>query len=260
VGGFVRYRDVVLMLARREFRRRYRSGLMGLATALAVPLAFLATYTFVFSTVIPVRFASDSDPTTYAYFLFAGLVSWNLLSETLLKSPRLFVDQAHFVRKAQFPPSALAVASTLAAFYSALVWGGAFVAYRAATGYAPTWWTLTAPVALLAVAVVALGLGLIVAHAGVFLRELGELLPPLVTLGLFLSPVFFPAERLAALSPWLVWLNPVAAPLLLARAALLGDIVPGGHLLLSAVSWPLALLAIAWAVHAQLRVRLVDAL
>ena len=260
MGRLVLYRDTVMMLARREFLRRFRGGILGPATVVAVPLAFLATYTFVFSELIPVRIAPESDPASYATFLFTGLVSWNLFSETVQRSSRVFLDQAQLVRKAHFPPSAPAVALGLAAFYSALLWAGALVIYRIATGELPEIWTLAAPLGLISAAAVSVGLGLIVAHAGVFIRDLPELLPPLLTLGLFVSPVFFPAERLSALSPWLLVLNPIAGPLQFVRATLLEMGPPDPSLVLSTVASPVIVLSAGWLVHRQLRTRLVDAL
>ena len=110
-GELRRYADLTHALAMREFVGRYRGNLAGGLSAIAVPLMMLATYTFVFSVLLPGRVRPGHTATDFGFFLFAGLVGWNLFAEVASRSPRLFVDSAQYVRKPQFPISALVAAA-----------------------------------------------------------------------------------------------------------------------------------------------------
>jgi lipopolysaccharide transport system permease protein len=253
-----RYADVVLTLASREvFGRRHGSSL-GLALALAVPAAFLLVYGVVFSTIVPIKLRPDATRADYAFFLFAGLVAWNLVSETLSGASGLYTRNAMLVRKASFPNSSLAAARAVSAWCHGLLWIGVFAIVRAAFGEAVYPALLLAPIALLLVAVFAAGAAMILASLGALLREVGELVPPALTLLLFLSPVFYPAERLASVAPWLVTFNPLAPMLELLRAHLLAGTAGAPDQWIAASAGSATALALGAAVHRRAHAPVAD--
>lgn len=253
-----RYLEIVHLLARREFEGRYRGSLLGAATAVLVPLAFLATYTFVFSTLIPVQLSPEATRTEYAFFLFSGLVGWNLFAETLSGAAPLFRSRAQFVRRALFPISALPVAASLNAFYHSLIWLGVFVAARFSVSEAVAPSAALAPLALALLALLTAGAALAVASLGALIRDLGAWIGPLLALGLFLSPVLYPAERVAGISPWLVYANPLAPPLEALHATLIAGSLPSVGTVAAAAAWSAAALAFGVAVHVRIRPLLAD--
>ena len=257
-GGLRRYVEIVHLLAQREFLGRYRGNLLGAVTAVLVPVLFLATYTFVFSTLIPIRLWPDATRTDYAFFLFSGLVGWNLLVETTNGAASLFESRAHFVRRALFPVSALPVATAVTAFYHALIWLAVFVAARWALAGAVPATAVLAPLALVSVALLTVGVALIVASLGALIRDLSELVAPLLAVGFFLSPVLYPSERIASLSPWIVYANPMAPQLETLRAVLLDGTVPEGAILFAALAWAAGLLAAGVGLHLRVRSILPD--
>jgi lipopolysaccharide transport system permease protein len=255
-----RYLEIVHTLARREFVVRYRGNLLGAFTAVLVPLLFLVTYTFVFSTLVPVRLQPDATRADYAFFFFAGLVGWTLFAETTTRAPRLFASQAHFVRRSLFPVSALPVASSLSAFYHSLLWLAVFALARALSGGPLPASLVLAPVLLALLALLTAGIALVVAALGAFVRDLGEWIGPLLSVGLFLSPILYPAERIAAVAPWLVALNPLAPLIESLRGVLLHGSLPGPSALAALVLWPAALLGVGVLVHRRFRPLLADVL
>ncbi|MBW2386224.1 MAG: ABC transporter permease [Deltaproteobacteria bacterium] len=252
------YAEIALILARRDFVRRYRGNVLGVLTTIAVPLLFLVTYAFVFSKVIPIKIRPGAGDTDYAFFLFAGLVGWNLFSETANRAPQLFVNQVHYIRKPLFPSSALVVASVLNALYHALLWVAAFAIARLVSGHGLSVSMLAAPAVLCLLAVFSVGVSLLVATVGVYVGDLAELMPPLLTLGFFLSPVLYSAERLAGVSPWLVAGNPMASQLELLRGVLLSEGSVGLGTAMASAVWALGALAIGVLVHVRARPLLAD--
>lgn len=257
--GTRRYLEIVRTLAQRQFVARYRGNLLGAATAILVPLLFLLAYTFVFSTLIPIRIHPEATRSDYSFFFFAGLVGWLLFAETIGRAPRMFSDHAHFVRKALFPVSALPVSATLTALYHAIIWLVVFLVVRLLVeGRLPAsaaW----APVVLVLFGLLTVGLSLVLAALGAFVRDLGEFIGPVLTLGLFLSPVLYPAERIESLAPWLVRANPLAPLLESLRGSLLGA-SPDAPTLLAAAAWSFGALVLGVGVHRWLRPALADVL
>lgn len=253
-----RYLEIVLTLAHRAFAGRYRGNLLGVVPALLVPVLFLLTYTFVFANLIPIRLRPEASRADYGFFLFAGLVGWNLFAEAVGQAPGLFRSQAHFVRKARFPASALVLASCLSAFYQSLIWVAVFaVAQLVAMGSFPPS-ILLAPLILASTAVFAAAVCLILSAVGAFMRDLGDLVVPFLTLGFFLSPVLYPLDRITAKAPLLAQLNPLAPLLEMLRATLLHGIVPDPASLLAPIAWCAGFLIVGVLIHLRVRPILAD--
>lgn len=206
-----RYIQLASALASQEFPGAFRGNLTGALAAIAVPVAMLATYAFVFSTLIPVRIKPGQSTAEYALFLTSGLVVWNLAADVVTRSPRLFSQAGHYVQRARFPISVLVVAPCLASFYRSLPWLVAFaLAHLWLLGALP-WTLIAAPLVLLCVMVIALGLALGLASVGAVVRDLGDVVPPLMSLAFFVSPILYPATKLQEMSDWILLINPFSS-------------------------------------------------
>jgi lipopolysaccharide transport system permease protein len=114
-------------------------------------------------------------------------------------------------------------------------------------------------VVLVLLSLLTVGLSLVLAALGAFVRDLGEFIGPVLTLGLFLSPVLYPAERIESVAPWLVRVNPLAPLLESLRGSLLGA-SPDASTLLAAFAWSFGALVLGVWVHRWLRPALADVL
>lgn len=206
------HRQLVRQLAWREVQARYRGSLLGVFWSLLNPLLMLSLYTFLFSVVFQARWGlqAEEGKLDFALTLFAGLIVFNLFSETINAAPGLVLANANYVKRVVFPLETL----PLARFLSGLVQAGFSLAilviaqfiYR---GQFP--WTLVfLPVVLLPAAAVTLGLAYFLASLGVFVRDIGNLVGLATTALMFLSPVMYPLSRLPAEMQPVLALNPLA--------------------------------------------------
>ncbi len=253
-----RYLQLATALAGQEFPGAYRGNLTGALAAIAVPLAMLATYVFVFSRLIPVRIRPEQTTSDYALFLLSGLVVWNLIADVVVRSPRLFSAASHYVQRAGFPASLLVLAPCLASLYRSLPWLAAYaMAQLWLVGSLP--WTLfVAPLVLFAASLIALGLALGLASLGAVLRDLGDAVPPVVTLAFFLSPVLYPATRLGEVSEWLLLLNPAASPIRIMQHVAYEGVVPDATLMLQLGLAATGSVALGWLFYRTVRGSLQD--
>lgn len=223
---FKRYVSLTLALAAREFPGSYRGNFSGAAAAVLVPVAMLATYSFVFSRLIPVGVGADRSESGYVFFLFCGLIVWNLFSEIVVRAPSMMRGASHFVERPGFPLSIIVLAPCVASLYRTLPWLAVYLVFHFATGGSGDWVMAASLGVLVSAFLVTTGVALLLAVLGVLVRDLSEVTPPIVTLLFFMSPVLYPAERLAEMDPWLLLLNPIAGVIQAMRATLLDQVVP----------------------------------
>jgi len=234
---------LITQLARRDVLGRYKGSLLGLAWSLLLPLLMLATYTVVFRDIFKARWPGAGESTSlFALNILAGLVLFNFFSEVVGRSPKLVLEQPNLVKRVVFPLESLVWVNIASGLFNAVL--GTLVLAMGiwlAQGSLPLS-AIAAPLALLVIVPALLCLGWIMAAVGVYLRDLAQVIGPLLNLMLFLTPVLFPASSLPSSVQALLYLNPLTLPIEALRTCmLLGQWPDASPLVLQlAVSWVLA--------------------
>lgn len=213
-----RARELVLMLAMRDVRIRYKQTVFGAAWAVLQPLTLMAIFSLFLGRLVPIP--GDGGP--YALFVLSGLVPWTLLATALTSSSNSLVNNAPLVSKVYFPRLALPIASAGAHVVDAVVSAVLLVVLTA------FWIGLPGlEVALLLAAItlalfVAVGVGTGLAALNVRYRDVRHAVPFLLQAWFFASPIAYPSSLLPDGVRPLALLNPVSGVVSLARAAVLG--------------------------------------
>jgi len=200
------HRELITQMTRREVIGRYKGSSMGLLWSFLNPVFMLVVYSFVFSVVFKARWSGgDESHTQFAVVLFAGMVVHALFAEVLNRAPSIIMSNANYVKKVVFPLEILAVVSLGSALFHALVsLLVLLVAFFLLNGFLH-WTTIFVPLVLLPLMILSLGFGWILSSLGVFVRDIEQVIGVLMTILLFLSPVFFPIS--AVPEPLQVWLH-----------------------------------------------------
>lgn len=188
-----RHGRLIAQLARREIAARYRGSMLGVLWALLNPLVLLAVYTFVFGTVFRMRWNTGAETTSqFASIVFAGMIVHGFFAECVQRAPGLILGNPNYVKKVVFPLATLVWPSLLAALFQMAVSFVVLLLFLAfgTAGIHPT--VVLAPLVLAPLVLVTLGVSWFVAAVGVYLRDIGHTVGLIVTLLLFLSPVFYP--------------------------------------------------------------------
>lgn len=222
VRELVRFRDLWIQLASRDVKLRYKQTALGVTWVLLQPLAAAGLFSFVFGVVANL----PSEGVPYFVFSFAGLAAWNAFSATLTKTSACMVGNAALVSKVYFPrlilPFSLVASTLIDLAVSLALLAVLLVAY----GVSPAA-VLLAPIWLLLLLMLALGLGLIGAALTVSYRDVQYALPVLIPFLLYASPVAYrvsdvpPAYRTA-----FYLANPLASLIEGFRWSLLGTGAP----------------------------------
>ena len=214
-----RYRELFFFLAWRDVAVRYKQTSIGIAWALFRPLLTMLVFTFVFG-----RLANlPSGGTPYPILVFAALLPWQFFSNAFTDAGNSLISNSEMISKVYFPrliiPTSAIIVSLVDFLTSGLIMAGLMFWY----GFAPNEKIFVLPPLILVVFLAALGPGLWTAALNVKYRDVRYIVPFVVQLGLYISPVGFSSEVIP--SRWRLFysINPMVGVIDGFRWALLGD-------------------------------------
>jgi lipopolysaccharide transport system permease protein len=232
VGELWRYRELLLLLAWRDVKVRYKQTVLGAAWAVLQPLLTMVVFTVIFGRLVGV----PSDGVAYPVFVYTALLPWTFFAAALQRASASLVQESHLLSKVYFPRLLLPLASTGAVAVdlgiALVVLGGLMLVY----GVAPGIELLALPVFVLLAFLTALGVGLWLSILYARYRDVGHLIPFLTQVWLFLTPVAYPSSLVPEGWRAVYGLNPMAGVVEGFRWALLGRPAPGGLLAVSAIA------------------------
>jgi lipopolysaccharide transport system permease protein len=231
-----RFRELLYFLVWRDVKVRYKQTALGAAWALLQPLIQMVVLTVVFGTFA--RLPSDGYP--YAAFVYAALVPWTYLATAVAAASTSVVADQGLLTKVWFPRLVLPLGSVVRPAVDFALSVAAAVVLIMWFGIAPTWDLLLVPAWLALATATALALGLWLSALHVRFRDVQHLIPLLLQIWLFASPVAYPVSLVPERWHWLYALNPAAQVIEGMRASLLGKPDP----LIDALPACLALVAV----------------
>ncbi|HEY7282274.1 MAG TPA: ABC transporter permease [Actinomycetota bacterium] len=219
-----RHRDLAYFMSWRDIKVRYKQSLIGFGWALLQPLVSMVVFTLVFSKVGHV----SSQGVPYPVFVLAGIVPWNLFSNALQGSGASMVANMPLVTKVYFPRVILPVSGALTCLVDFLVATLLLLVVMLYYGVVPQPTALLLPFLALLILVTALGVGFWAAALVVKYRDIQQILPFLVSIWLFLTPVVYPGNLLTSsgILRVIYSLNPMVGVVELFRWALVGVPLP----------------------------------
>lgn len=223
-----RYASLIAEFARREVRARYRQSLLGSSWLVLTPLLTLAVYTLVFRGVLKLRWnnVAEGSDLAFALRLYAGLAVFNYFADCVARAPNLIVNQAYLVKKVVFPVEVLAWVNALSGLVHLAVAMGILLVLTALDSAGLQLSALALPLVWLPLVPLCVALGWLLSGVGTYVRDVGQVLGMVLSLMLFLSPIFFPVEALpGALQPWM-FLNPLALTMTQTRQVLFDGVWP----------------------------------
>lgn len=212
------YRELLYFLVWRDVLVRYKQTAIGVCWAVLQPLITMLIFTLVFSNFA--RIPSDGKP--YPVFAFAALLPWICFSQALQRSGSSLVGSANLITKIYFPrlliPLAASVSPVVDLFFSCIVLLAMMLWY----GILPTWGLLALPLFVVLSMLSALSVGLWLTTLNVKYRDIGHIIPFLVQVWMYASPVAYPVSIVPEKWRLLYSLNPMVGVIEGFRWAILG--------------------------------------
>lgn len=222
-------RDLLALMCLRDVTIRYKQAALGVLWAIIQPLTQMVVLNLVFG-----RFGGMSDrvketagiDVPYPIFLFSGLISWQFFASAVNAGSNSLVSNANMLRKVYIPRLILPLSSQGAPMadyaLSMVVLAGMMVYYG--TTFSIT--LLLLPLLVVSTILASLSVGLILAALSVSYRDFKFVVPFLIQVWFYLTPVIYPIKMFPERYRWLLKLNPMAGPVEGFRAVILGTPVP----------------------------------
>lgn len=181
------YRDLLMILAGRDIKLRYKQTGLGITWVVLQPLVAALIFTVMFG-----RFAKlPSDGHPYLVFVFSGVVTWNYFSAVLQRAGNSLITDQRLITKVYFPRLAIPLASTFSAMIDLLVSLGVLAVFMIFYSISPTWRLLALPLFIALTALTATGVSLWLSAFNVKYRDFVYALPFLLQVWMFASPVVY---------------------------------------------------------------------
>ncbi len=214
-------RDLAWVLALRDLRVRYKQTLLGASWAVIQPLATMIVLHIFFGKVLGMADKVGGVP--YPVFLYAGLLPWTLFANAVTASSNSLVGNAHILSKVYFPRLLLPLSATIVPVIdyciAFVVLAGLMLWFQVPLTVGFLW---LAPLVLSTVIAV-LGVGILLASLTVSYRDFRYVVPFMLQLWFFMTPVIYGLDFIPEKYQWLMNLNPMAGTIDAFRAAVLGQ-------------------------------------
>ncbi len=196
-------------LVSRAIRTDYLENLTGFAWLILQPLMLLAVYAFVFTTIFKARIPGAGG-LGFVPYLAVAFWPWTAFSESVLRSTNAISANAGLIGKVAFPAELLPLSTVTATFLMHMAGYLAVLLVLQLTGTDIHWAGLLAAIPLLLfMFIFASGLALFTCALQVFVRDVAQILPPLMTFWFFTTPILYSSSLLPDNLAILMKLNPM---------------------------------------------------
>jgi len=224
------YRELMFFLAWRDVKVRYKQSLLGVAWVVIQPLVTMLVFTAIFGRLA--KLPSDGIP--YAVFTYSALLPWTLFSTAVTRSASSLVSSSSILTKVYFPRLVLPVAAIFANLVDFAISLVVFFGLLAVFRIWPGWPLIFLPLFILMTIATTLAFGIWLAALNIRYRDVAYVLPFLIQLSLYLSPVAYSTQLVPSGAWRLVYsLNPLAGLIQGFRWALVKGPAPDSMLLIS---------------------------
>ena len=217
-GELWAYRGLLLSLAARQIRVRYKQTILGAAWAVIQPVTQMVIFSLIFGRMA--KLPSEGFP--YPIFVYSGLLAWNYFAAATGSAAGSLVSNAHLVSKVYFPRLIIPFAAVLAGLVDFAIASLVMVGLMLFYGTGVSAGLLAAPLLVLAVMLTAAGVGTALGAANVAFRDLQHAMPFMMQVWMYATPVVYPADAIPPSLQWVIALNPMTGITDAFRAAFLG--------------------------------------
>lgn len=237
VTDMIRHRELLVTLAAKEFKVRYKNAVLGFLWTILNPLLLMLVLSMVFRVFNPRWEYTQEYP--FSAFLLCALIPWTFMAHSLSRSTGSLVDNASLIQKVYFPREIIPLSSVLANFVNFLLSLVVLFFFLLAFGLMPSVWIVAVPLIIFAELLFVVGICLAASGLNVFYRDVAYIVEVLLLVWWWGTPIFYPrqlvqnADSVSPLMYRLYMANPMAAVVVSLRQILLERRFPDAPLLVT---------------------------
>jgi lipopolysaccharide transport system permease protein len=219
LGAVWQYRELLYFMVWRDVKVRYKQTALGVLWVVLQPVISMLVFSGLFGVLLNV----PSNGVPYPVFVYAGLLPWNYFAGSLARSGTSLVDSRNLITKVYFPRLTVPLSGVLAGLVDFAVGFVVLIILMLLYGIVPTSAVVFLPLFLLFAMLTALGFGLWLSALNVRYRDIGYIIPFMIQIWLYLTPVIYSASLIPERFQFLLALNPMTSVVAGFRWALLGQ-------------------------------------
>lgn len=204
----IRYRDLFLILAYRDYRVRYAQTFLGLFWAVLQPIVTVSVFTFVFGYLIKDRSVSNGLP--YPVFVLSGMISWTYFSYVLTQSGQSIIGSQGMIQKIYFPRLIIPLSKAVVGFVDFFITLTLLIILLFYYQITPNINMLYIPLFVILIIISSLGVGIWMSALTIRYRDFQHIIPFMVQIGLYATPVAYSSDLIQGKLKYLYYINPMA--------------------------------------------------
>ncbi|MFM9840702.1 MAG: ABC transporter permease [Cyclobacteriaceae bacterium] len=226
------FRELFYILSWRDIKVRYKQTVIGAAWSIIRPLLTTIIFTVIFSRVAKLQPPSGVP---YAILVFAGMLPWQFFANALSESSNSLISNSNLVSKVYFPRMIIPASSIITSLVDFAISFALMVAMMVFYQFMPNWKIVLLPVFILLALIAAFGVGLFITALNVKYRDFRYIIPFIIQIGLYLTPVGFSSSKVPEKWRLLYSFNPMVGVVDGFRWCILGESLNAGSFVISLV-------------------------
>jgi lipopolysaccharide transport system permease protein len=212
------FRELLFFLSWRDIKVKYKQTALGAAWAILQPLITMIVFSILFGRLAKV----PSDGIPYPIFVYAGLLPWNYFSSALSNSGNSLVASSNLITKVYFPRLIIPASASLSGLLDFLIASVILIGMMFFYHFTPNVFGIVIiPILIFLIFIVAVGCGLWLSALNVEYRDFQYVIPFLVQIWMFVTPVIYPVTLFPEKYRWILSLNPMGGIIEAFRASTL---------------------------------------
>lgn len=220
-------RHILKNMLIKDLRSRYVGSLLGPLWSVLTPLYYIILYTFIFSTILRVRFSPEEGTTSFVVYFLAGLIPWLFFQEAVSRGSNVFLENSHIIKKVKFPIEVCVLNILLSAMVSFIIYMVLYSGFLLLIGGFNIRSLFLIPMPFMIQVLLILGISFGVGSITVFFRDLTQIVPLILHVFFFLTPIVYPASIIPEKIRWIFYFNPFYWIIDIYRSALINGVLPG---------------------------------
>jgi lipopolysaccharide transport system permease protein len=204
-----RYRYFILSSIRNDLRIRFIRSKLGGLWMIIHPLSQVLIFAMILSNVLAAKLPGINNKYAYALYLMAGTLGWSLFAETLSRCLTIFIDNGNLMKKMAFPRICLPLITGGATLINNLLLMVAIFGVFAVLGHVPDVHVLWLPILIAINLLLSVNVGLVLGIFNVFMRDVGQVIPVVLQILYWLTPIVYNVNMFPESKRHLFFLNPL---------------------------------------------------
>ena len=218
----VKAHELLFILSLKEIQVRYKQTAIGIVWVILQPLITTLVFTFIFGVIAKV----DAPGVPYPVFVFSGLLLWQYISKVITLSAESLTANSAIITKVYFPRAILPIVPAVSTAVDFMIAFAVLILMMIGYGMKLPLELLYVPLILILTGLIAASIGMILAPLNALYRDVCLILPFILQIAMYLTPVVYPITFIPAKYKWFFDLNPFAALIDYNRHFILGTPLP----------------------------------